>query len=68
MAVAPSPLAAGAVGTAAGALRDAIVAAQDVPLAPKVGSTYLSVMRIIARRTLREGWKEHADAEQPLKA
>ena len=24
-------------------------------------------MRIIARRTLREFWKEHADAEQPLK-
>ena len=25
-------------------------------------------MRIIARRTLREYWQEHADAEQPLRA
>ncbi len=25
-------------------------------------------MRIIARRTLREFWAKHADAEQPLKA
>ncbi len=25
-------------------------------------------MRIIARRTLREFWEAHADAEQPLKA
>lgn len=25
-------------------------------------------MRIIARKTLREFWKKHADAEQPLKA
>ena len=25
-------------------------------------------MRIIARRTLREFWTKHADAEQPLKA
>lgn len=25
-------------------------------------------MRIIARKTLREFWKQHADAEQPLKA
>ncbi len=25
-------------------------------------------MRIIARRTLREFWERHADAEQPLKA
>ena len=26
------------------------------------------VMRIIARRTLREFWERHPDAEQPLKA
>ena len=25
-------------------------------------------MRIIARRTLREYWQQHADAEQPLRA
>lgn len=25
-------------------------------------------MRVIAKRTLREFWKRHADAEQPLKA
>ena len=25
-------------------------------------------MRVIAKRTLREFWKQHADAEQPLKA
>jgi mRNA interferase HigB len=25
-------------------------------------------MRVIARRTLREFWEKHADAEQPLRA
>ena len=28
----------------------------------------LSLMRIISRRTLREFWNRHSDAEQPLRA
>jgi mRNA interferase HigB len=34
-----------------------------------MGAAYTdSVVRIIARRTLREFWEKHADAEQPLRA
>lgn len=33
-----------------------------------MGASYTVRLRIIARRTLREFWKKHADAEQPLRA
>ena len=33
-----------------------------------MGARYTDVVRIIARRTLREFWERHADAEQPLRA
>jgi mRNA interferase HigB len=38
------------------------------PLAPKPGSVYTGAMRIIARKTLREFWQLHPDAEQALRA
>lgn len=37
-------------------------------LAPNTGAAYNPEMRIIARRTLREFWEKHPDAEQPLRA
>lgn len=36
-------------------------------LDPKTGSFYNFVMRIIARRTLRDFWENYSDAEQPLR-
>jgi mRNA interferase HigB len=33
-----------------------------------MGSRYYFAMRVIAKRTLRKFWAEHADSEQPLKA
>jgi hypothetical protein len=35
-------------------------------LDPDTGTEYVCVMRIIAKRTLREFWEQHPDAEQPL--
>jgi len=35
------------------------------PLAPKLGTAYNTHMRIIARKTLKEFWEIHSDAEQP---
>ena len=38
-------------------------------LAPKLGALlYWFIVRVIARRTLREFWEKHADAEQPPRA
>jgi mRNA interferase HigB len=37
-------------------------------LAPVLGSCYTVRMRIIARKTLREFWQRHPDAEHALKA
>ena len=33
-----------------------------------MGSCYTACMRIIARKTLRDFWEAHPDAEQPLRA
>ena len=33
-----------------------------------MGAFYTTIVRIIARRTLREFWERHPDAEQPLRA
>lgn len=40
------------------------------PVAPRLGAGYSSLVRIIARKTLREFWEErgHRYAEQPLRA
>ncbi len=38
------------------------------PLAPTVGAAYAWRVRVIARRTLREFWERHPDAEGPLRA
>ena len=37
-------------------------------LVPILGTIYTAIVRIIARRTLREFWEHHPDAEQPLRA
>lgn len=37
-------------------------------MVPIMGTCYDPCMRIIARKTLRAFWEDHADAEQPLKA
>jgi mRNA interferase HigB len=39
-----------------------------IPLLPIWEQLYWFGVRIIARRTLREFWEKHADAEQPLRA
>ena len=36
------------------------------PIAPVAGSCYSDIMRIIAKRTLREFWGKHSKAKQPL--
>jgi mRNA interferase HigB len=35
--------------------------------APNMGACYHSLTRVIARRTLREFWAQHAETEQPLR-
>jgi mRNA interferase HigB len=35
---------------------------------PNMGIYYIKSVRIIAKKNLRDFWKRHADAEQPLKA
>ena len=42
--------------------------ASPAPLAPTVGAAYAGRVRVIARRTLREFWERHPDAEGPLRA
>lgn len=37
-------------------------------LDPKTGSSYNTDMRIIARKALREFWKNHSSAQKPLQA
>lgn len=37
-------------------------------LTPNLGEATLADMRIIAKRTLRDFWRRHPDAEGPLKA
>jgi mRNA interferase HigB len=37
-------------------------------LLPRREHFILTYVRVVARRTLREFWEEHADAEQPLRA
>jgi mRNA interferase HigB len=37
-------------------------------LDPKSGSHYTVNMRIIARKTIKDFWEGHSDAEQPLQA
>ena len=36
------------------------------PVAPVTGTWYDNVMRVIAKRTLREFWDKHSTAKQPL--
>ena len=36
--------------------------------APRTGSCYIPRMRIIARKSLRDFWQTHLDAEQALRA
>ena len=44
------------------------VICQLTGLVPIMGTCYLVLMRIIARRTLRDLWEQHPRAEQPLRA
>ncbi len=43
---------------------------KDIPLAPNMGACYKHIMRIIARKILRDFWESpaYADSEQPLKS
>lgn len=41
---------------------------ERIGLLPRWEHPILAIVRIVARRTLREFWNKHADAEQPLRA
>jgi mRNA interferase HigB len=63
-------LAHGRIGTAIFGERDygQALAGWSLPLAPNMGSPYNLAVRVIAKRTLRESWKDHPDAKEPLLA